>query len=95
VLEAIQHGLPLVLSDIEANRDLGLDGHIYFPAQNPQALAESIASACRSPHRFTVPANRFQVWDEVFASILAEIGLHPDARGGERHEEGRPQSANA
>lgn len=79
VLEAIQHRMPLVLSDIDANRDLGLPDHIYFKSDDPCALAETIGAACRTPYRFIAPPERFRNWDEIVAQILSEIGVRPIA----------------
>jgi glycosyltransferase involved in cell wall biosynthesis len=79
VLEAIQHRVPLALSDIDANRDLSLADHVYFKSGDVQALAETIRAACRMPYRFIASPERFRNWDEIVAQILTEIGVPPQA----------------
>lgn len=65
VLEAIQQGTPLILSDIEANRDLQLAEHHYFDGNSSEALAARIKEALASPERFVVDRARFDNWDVV------------------------------
>jgi glycosyltransferase involved in cell wall biosynthesis len=65
VLEAIQQGTPILLSDIEANRDLGLPEAFYFDPRSPAELAEKIESALTYPADFVVDPERFRSWDEV------------------------------
>lgn len=65
VLEAIQQGAPLILSDIEANRDLGLPDGIYFDPRSPSDLAARIEQALAAPADFVVARERFEDWDEV------------------------------
>jgi glycosyltransferase involved in cell wall biosynthesis len=48
LLEALSYGLPAVVSDIEANLEIGLSGEHYFPLGNVSLLAERIRDfACR------------------------------------------------
>jgi glycosyltransferase involved in cell wall biosynthesis len=65
VLEAIQQGTPILLSDIEANRDLGLPEAFYFDPTSPADLARRIESALGHPSDFVVDPERFRSWDEV------------------------------
>jgi glycosyltransferase involved in cell wall biosynthesis len=65
VLEAIQQGSPIVLSDIEANRDLGLPDALYFDPRSPSNLAARIEQALAAPSDFVVARERFEDWDEV------------------------------
>jgi glycosyltransferase involved in cell wall biosynthesis len=75
VMEAIQQRIPIILSDIEANRDLALPDHFYFDPNDPVALAEKISTALADPGRFVVSTEIFEDWDHVIARILnvAEI----------------------
>jgi glycosyltransferase involved in cell wall biosynthesis len=51
VLEAIQQRTPILLSDIEANRDLDLPDHFYFKPDDPAMLADRIRHAIAEPQR--------------------------------------------
>jgi len=65
VLEAIQQGSPIILSDIEANRDLDLPDALYFDPRSPTDLAARIEQALTTPSDFVVARERFEDWDEV------------------------------
>lgn len=73
-LEAASLGTPTLLSDIEANKAIGLPEHHYFPVGNAEALAERL----RQPHRaFEVdPApirERFD-WERIAKDTEAVYG---------------------
>jgi glycosyltransferase involved in cell wall biosynthesis len=70
VLEAIQQGIPLILSDIESNRDLGLRDHFYFDPHDAQALAQKIEDALLRPEDYVAPVDLFEDWDKVIGRIL-------------------------
>ncbi|MBB3646348.1 glycosyltransferase involved in cell wall biosynthesis [Rhizobium sp. BK619] len=78
VLEAIQCGAPVLLSDIDANRDLQLPDVHYFDPNNGTQLADLIEQALLDPESFTVNRNLFPDWDEVVETILAKIGVSND-----------------
>jgi glycosyltransferase involved in cell wall biosynthesis len=65
VLEAVQQGTPILLSDISANRDLGLPDSFYFDPGSPTELSEKIAQALETPSDFLADRKRFEDWDEV------------------------------
>jgi len=65
VLEAIQQGSPIILSDIEANRDLDLPDAQYFDPRSPSDLSARIEQALAVPSDFVVARERFEDWDEV------------------------------
>ena len=70
VLEALGAGAPVLLSDIAANKDIGLPAKHYFPCQDVDALA----SALKVSHE-TYKADRDAVlarfdWDAVAAQTL-------------------------
>lgn len=49
VLEAASYGLPLVLSDIAAHRELAIPRARYFAVGDAVALADHLAAVCASP----------------------------------------------
>ncbi|UTY45849.1 glycosyltransferase family 4 protein [Sinorhizobium fredii] len=49
LLEAMAHGLPVLASDIVANRELGLPDDDYFPLGDIDALAAAIARKIENP----------------------------------------------
>lgn len=75
VLEAIQQGTPILLSDIEANRDLGLPEALYFDPKSPPDLASKIESALAHPTDFVVDPERFRSWDEVVEKYRYHMDL--------------------
>lgn len=85
VLEAIQQGTPLLLSDIEANRDLNLPDAFYFDPKSPAALAHRIEQALAAPSDFLVAAERFDDWDAIVEKYRLHMalpvlaGLEPDS----------------
>lgn len=72
VLEAARHGAPLLLSDIAANREIGLDQGNYFPVGDVGALESRLRASFKSlradPEAI---AARFD-WDKA-ASRTAEV----------------------
>ncbi|MFC8538539.1 glycosyltransferase family 4 protein [Streptomyces sp. NPDC057249] len=51
VLEAMACGLPLVLSDIAPHREVAGDAAVYFPADDPAALAARLGDLAGDPAR--------------------------------------------
>lgn len=75
VLEAIQSGIPVLLSDIDANRDLDLENYFYFPLSDPQTLARKIEDALANPEKYIVPVSRFETWDTSIDRIIELTGV--------------------
>ena len=75
VLEAIQQGAPVLLSDIEANRDLGLPDAFYFDPASSADLASRIEAALETPTDFVVDRRRFDDWDDVIESYERHMNL--------------------
>lgn len=77
-LEAVAAGAPVLLSDIEPNRDIGLPAHNYFPAANVAALTDCL-SASHDTYRVdrTAVLARFD-WDRAARETLA---LYRDLMG--------------
>lgn len=83
-LEALSFGAPILLSDIEANRDLDLPAAHYFPVGDLDALAERLRA---DPANFRFDGRamlaRFQ-WDEIAQRTIAvynNVALAPDVAG--------------
>jgi glycosyltransferase involved in cell wall biosynthesis len=69
-LEAGLAGCPMLLSDIQPNRDLGLQPQYYFRAGSPEALAEALA---RDPSGYAVDREFFRRrfdWNAIAAQTL-------------------------
>lgn len=75
VLEAVQQGTPVLLSDIEANRDLDLPESFYFDPRSPAELAARIESALKARTDFLVDRDRFDDWDQVVATYRRHMNL--------------------
>lgn len=73
VLEAVQQGIPLILSRIEANLDLELPEHFYFDPADAGSLAMKIEEALGEPDRFVVDPAQFEDWTEVTRRYIALI----------------------
>lgn len=58
LLEALSYGLPVLASDISANRDVGLPAECYFALGNVEQLAERIVTATREPLTHEIRASR-------------------------------------
>lgn len=70
-LEAARFGAPMLLSDIDANRDLGLPAGNYFPVGDAAALAESLSGARPVPAvDGRTLCERFD-WNHIAAETLA------------------------
>jgi glycosyltransferase involved in cell wall biosynthesis len=69
-LEAASFGCPVLLSDIEPNRDLGLPKQHYFVSGDVDALANKLS---RSFQQLTVDRDRFASfdWDHIAKSTLS------------------------
>jgi glycosyltransferase involved in cell wall biosynthesis len=75
VLEAIQEGTPVLLSDIEANRDLDLAEVFYFDPGSPTDLSTRIESALEAPSTFLIDRERFNDWNEVIEKYRRHMNL--------------------
>jgi glycosyltransferase involved in cell wall biosynthesis len=69
-LEAGSLGCPMLLSDISANRDIGLPAENYFPAGDGAALADCLRA---DPAGFAIDRQLFDQfgWDRIAAQTLA------------------------
>jgi glycosyltransferase involved in cell wall biosynthesis len=64
-LEAANFGVPMVLSDIQANLDIGLRPHNYFASGNVHALAAKLRQDFRSFHIDAQEIGRRFDWDAI------------------------------
>ena len=77
VLEAVQQGTPVLLSDIEANRDLELPEACYFDPLSPMDLSTRIEAALEAPSNFLVDRKHFEDWNEVIEKYRYYMDLPP------------------
>lgn len=73
-LEAISHGLPIVLSDIPENRDIGLADTIYVSPNDPEAIAAKFHAVTEDPTSYIVDKQRFLSWEQVAEKTLDVYG---------------------
>lgn len=74
-LEALHAGVPVLLSDIDANLNIGLPQENYFPTGSTEKLTEKLdADLSDYTHDLTVNLSRFD-WQEIARATLAEIEL--------------------
>ncbi len=72
LLEAMSYHLPVIVSDIPANVEIGLDNDSYFPVGNEKMLAAKIKTVMdNSLQRINYPMNIYN-WD-VIADQVAEV----------------------
>lgn len=64
-LEAISLGAPVLLSDIQANRDLALPAHHYFPKGDVEALSARLSQSYDELRIDPQAAAKIPSWDEV------------------------------
>lgn len=58
LLEAISYGLPILASDIPANREVAREPHEIFPVGNVEALRDGLEAFLEDPSPWTSPACR-------------------------------------
>ncbi len=77
LLEALSYGLPVLASDIPANRELDLPEESYFPVGDIDALGAALERCAREPHDTAANAARRERvtadydWDRIAAQTLA------------------------
>lgn len=73
-LEAIGHGVPVLLSDIEPNQDIHLPPQCYFPVGDCDALASKLTAADYECYRVdTAAALRNYNWDDIARKTLEQF----------------------
>jgi glycosyltransferase involved in cell wall biosynthesis len=65
LLEANSYRLPVIVSDIPANRELGIPEHCYFTTGDHAALARLLERALRAPANFVPSRVTVPDWNEV------------------------------
>ncbi|MCX8529172.1 MAG: glycosyltransferase family 1 protein [Rhodoluna sp.] len=75
VVEALEHGVPVAISDIEIFREIAENAGVFFEATNPTSFAEAIRSiekSPKSPSELKAQAAKFN-WDASAAELLKLI----------------------
>ena len=72
LLEAMSYSVPVIVSDIPANLEVGLDKNDYFPMGNADALAEKLKSVISEPYRRVQYDMSKYNWDKI-ARQVAEV----------------------
>jgi glycosyltransferase involved in cell wall biosynthesis len=75
VLEAIQQGAPILLSDIAANRDLDLPNTLYFSPSSAAELSQKIVRALKWPIGYVADRGRFDDWSMVIDIYRRQMNL--------------------
>jgi glycosyltransferase involved in cell wall biosynthesis len=70
VLEAKEHGLRLVLSDIPGHRDAGGDAATYVPVDDERRFADAVVSALRVPRSRPAASTLPEAWAEYRARFV-------------------------
>ena len=71
LLEAMSYDIPVVASDIPANREIGLGDNHYFPCGNVQKLADTIEEMISHSHKIHYDMHPYN-WD-IIAKQTAEV----------------------
>lgn len=66
LLEGMSYGLPVILSDIPANLEVGLAPEVYFPVGNVTALAEQLTYRTNSEAQTYPQLSKYR-WDTIAA----------------------------
>lgn len=66
VLEAVSYGSPVVVSDIPANTEIGLNECSHFATGDPASLTDRLEAALNDPDAFRASADAFSDWADVF-----------------------------
>lgn len=72
LLEAMSYGVKVIVSDIPANKEVGLPDSDYFPVGNVEALAEKLREVMAQPVKHVSYDMRKYDWEKI-ADQVAEI----------------------
>lgn len=71
LLEAMSYGVKVIVSDIPANLEVGLDKDDYFPVGNIDVLAEKLREAIRHPvQHIDYDMSKYD-WDNIAEQVMA------------------------
>lgn len=70
LLEAMSYGVMVIVSDIPANLEVGLDSNDYFPVGNIDALAEKLKGVIEQPlQHFDYDMKKYN-WDKIAEQVM-------------------------
>lgn len=70
LLEAMSYGVKVIVSDILANLEVGLDSKNYFPVGNVDALAEKLKEVIEQPlQHFDYDMKKYN-WDKIAEQVM-------------------------
>ena len=70
LLEAMSYGARVIVSDIPANMEVGLDKSCYFPVGNIEALAEKLQKNIdSSAHEISYDMSKYD-WDSIAEQVI-------------------------
>lgn len=70
LLEAMSYGIRVIVSDIPANLEVGLDENCYFPVGNVDALAEKLKEVVQQPlQHISYDMSKYD-WDKIAEQVM-------------------------
>lgn len=70
LLEAMSYNLPVIVSDIPANLEVGLDSNCYFPCGNVEALKNRLSDILQKPlQRISYDMGKYN-WDIITGQVM-------------------------
>ena len=71
LLEAMSYRLPVIVSDIPANLEVGLEKEAYFPVGDIAALAQKLQRSIDAPYRQNEYPMEKDDWDAIAEQTAA------------------------
>ena len=76
LIEAAQHGLPIIARDIPVFREVAQDGAYYFSGNDPESLALAIKHWLILKQQNQIPSSKnikWQSWEQSSKQLLTRI----------------------
>lgn len=70
LLEAMSYGARVIVSDIPANLEVGLDKECYFPCGDVNALTDRLAEVLQLPYKKQKYDMAKYDWDEIARQVM-------------------------